>query len=129
MKIAVPTSEGSLSPHFGRCEEFVLFDVDPQAKQILATDRAVPPPHGPGVIPQWLSGFKVNVIIAGGMGMRAIQLFQTAGIEVVRNAVVATPEELVRNYLNGQLTLGEDPCDHPDGHDCGHHEHGHNHEH
>lgn len=123
MKIAVPTSEGRLSPHFGRCEEFVLFDVDKQSRRVLATDRAVPPPHEPGVIPTWLNSLQVNVIIAGGMGMRAIQLFEAAGIEVVRGAVVATPEDLVHDYLSGDVSLGPDPCDHGEGRDCGHHDH------
>lgn len=122
MRIAVPTSGGRLSPHFGRCEEFTLLDVDPESRQITARETAVPPPHGPGVIPQWLSQFKVDVIIAGGMGMRAIQMFEAAGIEVVRGAVVGTPQQLVQDYLAQQLVLGPDPCDHGEGHDCHHEE-------
>ncbi len=120
MRIAVPTSGGRLSPHFGRCDEFVLMNVDPQSRRIISVEKAVPPPHGPGVIPQWLSGFNVDVIIAGGMGVRAIELFQAAAIKVVRGAVVETPEDLVRDYLADQLVLGPDACDHQEGDDCRH---------
>ncbi|MFH2054777.1 MAG: NifB/NifX family molybdenum-iron cluster-binding protein [bacterium] len=118
MKIAIPTTDGLLSPHFGRCEEFVLTDVDPESKQVLSIEKAVPPPHGPGVIPQWLGTLNVDVIIAGGMGARAIQLFEPAGIKVVLGATVSSAEDLVRDYLAGQLTHGPDPCDHGAGGGC-----------
>lgn len=124
MKIAVPTSDGQLSPHFGRCDEFVIFNIDPKSRQVISTEKAVPPPHGPGVIPQWLAGFNVNAIIAGGMGMRAIQMFQSFGVQVVRGAVVDTPQELVAAYLADRLVLGDDPCDHGEGHECQHEEDG-----
>jgi predicted Fe-Mo cluster-binding NifX family protein len=120
MKIAVPTSDGRLSPHFGRCDEFIIMEVDPKSRQVTSSERAVPPPHGPGVIPQWLATFDVDTIIAGGMGPRAIELFQASGVQVVRGAVVATPEELVKSYLSDRLVLGDDPCDHGDGHNCQH---------
>lgn len=120
MKIAVPTSGGRLSPHFGRSDEFVLIDIDTASQRITSEERVVPPPHGPGVIPQWLNGFNVDVIIAGGMGVRAIQLFQAAGIKVVRGAVVETPEILVRDYLTDRLILGPDACDHQEGEGCQH---------
>lgn len=120
MKIAVPTSDGRLSPHFGRCDEFVIIDIDSKSRQVISTERAVPPPHGPGVIPQWLATLNVDTIIAGGMGPRAIELFQAAGVKVVRGAVVATPQELVQSYLSDQLVLGSDPCDHGEGHECRH---------
>jgi len=34
MKYAVPVSGGVLCSHFGHCEQFALFDVDEQKKQL-----------------------------------------------------------------------------------------------
>ena len=68
----------------------------------------VPPMHEPGVLPRWLHENNVNVIIAGGMGQRAIMLFNQAGIEVVTGASVADPEDLVSNYLQNNLQTGKE---------------------
>jgi predicted Fe-Mo cluster-binding NifX family protein len=71
-----------------------------------------PPPHEPGVLPQWLAEQKANLIIAGGMGSRAQSLFTQNGIQVLTGAPAGTPEELVQAYLNGSLAPGDNVCDH-----------------
>lgn len=110
MRIAVPATGGAISPHFARCEEFLLFDVENgEVKNRLS---AIPPPHGPGVLPQWLREQGANVIIASGMGMRAQTLFSEQGIEVVLGAAAGSPDEIVASYLNGTLETGENVCDH-----------------
>jgi predicted Fe-Mo cluster-binding NifX family protein len=53
-----------------------------------------------------------NVVIAGGMGMRAQQLFTQAGISVVTGAPVDAPETLVDQYTSGRLVTGQNLCDH-----------------
>jgi len=52
------------------------------------------------------------LVIAGGMGRRAQDLFARSGIEVIVGAPAAPPEELVRAYLAGELEAGENVCDH-----------------
>ena len=52
------------------------------------------------------------MIIAGGMGRRANDLFTEQGIEVVVGAPSETPERLVGDYLAGTLQLGGNTCDH-----------------
>ena len=52
MRIAVPTAQGTLCPHFGHCEQFALVDVD--NGKIVKTEYQTPPPHEPGVLPAWL---------------------------------------------------------------------------
>jgi predicted Fe-Mo cluster-binding NifX family protein len=54
----------------------------------------------------------VNLIIAGGMGVRAQDLFKEYGIKVLVGAPANAPEELVASYLNGTLKTGENVCDH-----------------
>ena len=110
MKIAVPVAEGRLTPHFGHAAEFVV--VHAENEQIKKTEVLEPPPHEPGVLPQWLHELGVGVIIAGGMGQRALGLFGEKGIRVVTGARGLTPEELVRQYLTNILVTGENICDH-----------------
>jgi hypothetical protein len=77
------------------------------------TDRLLtPPPHEPGVLPRWLHEQGANVIIAGGMGQRAHQLFADSGIEVVVGIASEPPADLVEAYLRGSLASGQNPCDH-----------------
>jgi len=112
MKIAIPLTQGKLSMHFGHCEEFALVEVDPDKKEIIGTSTATPPPHEPGVLPRWLSEMGANIIIAGGMGFRAQQLFTQNNISVLVGAPAENPEKLVLDYLNGSLVTGENCCDH-----------------
>ena len=112
MRIAIPINEGNLCQHFGHCETFAVIDADANSKQIMHREDLTPPPHEPGVLPKWLGGIGVNVVIAAGMGQRAHQLFAQNGIQVVIGAPSGTPEELVSAYLQNTLTTGENICDH-----------------
>lgn len=112
MRIAIPLSEGKLSAHFGHCERFALVDVDPAKREIVKREELETPPHQPGLLPPWLAERGVSVIIAGGMGRRAQDLFAEQGIQVVVGAPAAAPEQLVGDYLAGTLRVGENICDH-----------------
>jgi predicted Fe-Mo cluster-binding NifX family protein len=112
MKIAIPLHQGNLSLHFGHCEHFALIEVDIQNKKILAKNLHEPPPHEPGVLPRWLSELGTDLIIAGGMGRRAQELFAANNIAVVVGAQASAPEELIMAYLGGNLQTGENCCDH-----------------
>ncbi|MBN2211845.1 MAG: hypothetical protein JW709_10665, partial [Sedimentisphaerales bacterium] len=63
-------------------------------------------------LPDLLHQQGVNVIIAGGMGQRAQQLFTQNDIEVIVGASAVTPEELITAYLDGSLKTGDNICDH-----------------
>jgi len=112
MRIAIPLFEGKLSQHFGHCEKFAVIDTDDNSNNISNREDLTPPPHEPGVLPKWLGGMGVNVIIAGGMGQRAQQLFVQNKIEVVVGAPADSPENLVSAYLSKTLQSGENLCDH-----------------
>ena len=112
MRIAIPVAQDKLSMHFGHCEKFAVVDVDPQSETITNREDFTPPMHEPGVLPKWLAGMAVNVIIAGGMGQRAQQLFNQNGIEVVIGASDDSPESLVSAYLSKTLKTGDNICDH-----------------
>ena len=111
-KIAIPLVDGKLSAHFGHCQQFAIVEIDQENKTIGKTELLTPPAHEPGVLPKWLSEMGANMIIAGGMGQRAQQLFTQNNIEVLVGAPDVKPEELVNQYLNGQLVCGTNICDH-----------------
>ena len=71
-----------------------------------------PPPHEPGLLPRWLGEKGVNLIIAGGMGQRAVSLFNEQGIKVLTGAPQLALEELVAHYINQTLITGDNVCDH-----------------
>lgn len=112
MKIAIPIAAGRLCQHFGHCESFALIDVDPREKRILVREDVAAPPHQPGLLPPWLAERGANVIIAGGMGGRARDLFAAQNIEVVVGATADTPERIVAAWLAGSLEVGGNTCDH-----------------
>ena len=112
MKIAVPVIQDQLSMHFGHCDQFTIFEIDEKNKQITGKSDHKPPAHEPGVLPKWLSELGVNVIIAGGMGQRAADLFIENSIKVFIGAQEKNPEELVSNYLDGCLVTGANTCSH-----------------
>lgn len=112
MKIAIPLADGRLSMHFGHCEQFALVEVDQQGGAPVKTTYLTPPPHEPGVLPRWLHEQGADVIIAGGMGQRAQQLFAQSGIQVVVGAPADAPETIVQSYLDGTLVSGRNFCDH-----------------
>lgn len=110
--IAIPVTGGRLCTHFGHCEWFALLEVDTAAKRILKSRQLDPPLHQPGVFPRWLHQQGVRLVIAGGMGRRAQSLFAEQGIEVLAGAPAEPPEALAQSYLEGELSLGDNVCDH-----------------
>jgi ATP-binding protein involved in chromosome partitioning len=112
MKIAIPVEAGNVSMHFGHCEEFAIYDVDEAGKTILGKTTHTPPRHEPGALPRWLHELGATVVITGGMGPRAQQLFAQNGISVVLGSPAEAPEQVAAAYLNGTLQPGENVCDH-----------------
>ena len=112
MRIAIPVTNGVLSPHFGHCEAFALLDTDKDTKSIKETTLVDALPHEPGLLPAWLAEKDVELIIAGGMGQRARDLFTAKSIGVVVGAPSDTAESIVTAYLDGNLESGENACDH-----------------
>jgi len=112
IKIAIPVEGGRLCSHFGHCESFVLMDVDTEMKKITNKLEIPAPPHEPGLLPRWLHEKGADIIIAGGMGSRAQDLFAENGVRVITGAPADKPEAIIENYLNGALVTGDNTCDH-----------------
>jgi len=121
LKIAIPLANRQLCMHFGHCQEFAVVEADENAGTIGKIEYLTPPPHEPGVIPKWIAGLGVKVVITGGMGEMARRMLTDQGIQVLPGASEPSPEKLVRNFLKGELVLGDNVCGHDEqhGHNCG----------
>lgn len=79
-RIAIPLENGILCPHFGHCQTFAIVDVtDSKINNVV---EITPPEHQPGLYPKWIAQHRVTDVIAGGMGQRAIDLFNEQHINV-----------------------------------------------
>jgi len=109
-RIAIPLENGTLCSHFGHCQQFAV--IDAEFNNIINEVLVTPPPHEPGLLPAWLAEKGVTDVIAGGMGQRAIDLFNEQKINVFVGAQPKSYSELVRDLLGGILTTGSNHCDH-----------------
>ena len=112
MRYAVPTSNGRLAAHFGHCEHFAIIDVDEALGTIVRKELLPAPSHQPGLLQIWLAEEGVAIVIAGGMGSRAQDIFNENRIRVVIGAPEGDPEEVVMAYVRGTLATGDNVCDH-----------------
>lgn len=117
-KLAIPLTNNGLSEHFGHCETFAIYTLDENGKQILNEEILVPPPHEPGVFPKWLHDLGVSVIIAGGMGRRALDLFAENGITVRAGKPGETPRNVVQSLIDNTVGNSEPTCGHDHDHHC-----------
>lgn len=107
MKIAIASDNGFISEHFGRCPEYTLVDIENnliQKKELVKN-----PGHEPGRIPAFLHEKGTNVIIAGGMGPKAVDLFAEYKITVIIGAT-GPIEKTIADYLSGTLQSGQTTC-------------------
>ena len=124
MKIAVASDDTKVTGHFGHCKNFNIYDTEHQ--EIIKSESVENPGHRPGFLPNFLNDLGVNVIIAGGMGAGAMELFQEKGIETILGAE-GDAKSAVEAYLKGELVSNEDACRH-DHHGHDHHDHDHDHQ-
>lgn len=114
MKIAVASEGKTVTEHFGHCEGFTIFEA--QGNQLLNQQFVPNPGHRPGFLPVFLYEKGVKVVISGGMGGGAVDIFNQKGIEVILGAS-GNVKTAVENYLQGKLKSTGSIC------------HNHSHEH
>ena len=111
MKIAIPTDNGQVSAHFGHCAEFTIYDVDKNKKEVKSKETIANPGHKPGFLPGFLAEQDVNCIIAGGMGLKAKQLFDQNNVKSLTGAS-GSVDEVIQQYLAGNIESKGNYCDH-----------------
>jgi len=111
--------ESAVSQHFGRCAYFVIAEIE---DNLITSANAIDNPyansHGPGQVPELIHRYGASVMLAGGMGRRAVGFFEQYGIEVATGAT-GTVRQAIEDYLAGKLS-GAQPCAQSERH----HEHG-----
>jgi predicted Fe-Mo cluster-binding NifX family protein len=125
MRIAVPVLQNNeklsqVSEHFGHAPFFAFIDVEQDGEwKVEITRNPAAAEHVPGQIPQYIISHDIDVVIARGIGGRAIDLFDQAGIQVIRGAS-GLLEEIITDFLQGTLEDREYNAHHDHHHS--HHE-------
>ena len=110
-RIAVPVNNNDLlDTHFGHCRFFKIFTI--KENQIVEEIKLIPPPHEPGVLPTWIAEQGATDVIAGGMGRKAIQIFNTNKVNVFVGAEQKPANELINSFISGDLNLSANYCNH-----------------
>lgn len=119
MRIAVTYENGHIFQHFGRTEQFKVYDV--QEGRIIASEIVGSNGIGHGSLAGLLADKAIEVLICGGLGGGALNALTNAGITVVAGAE-GDADKAVESYLQGELVSSGANCDHHgEGHECGHH--------
>ena len=121
-RIALATEDnqgltGQISQHFGRCPYYLIVQVEGlEIEKSESVNNPYYNSHALGMVPQFINEQGVNVMIAGGMGPRAIDMFTSLGVEAVSGATGNVGNTL-QAYLTGDIT-GVKACghDYPGGH-------------
>ena len=121
MKIAVSCNGDQIWAHFGHCQNFMIYDTE---NGKIVSDQSIPNPgHKPGFLPNYLADQGVEVMISGGMGGGAIDIFNGRNVEVILGAQ-GDARAAVEAYLRGELESTGSVChDHEYSDECGEHEH------
>ncbi len=109
MKIGVAREGNMVSEHFGQCQGFVIFTVED--KKIIEREEIQNPGHAPGVLPQLMADHNVDVVLAGGMGPKAVDNFCMHGIEVYIG-VSGEIDQVASDFIDGTLEQGSNVCHH-----------------
>ncbi len=108
MKIAVPSNspgglDAQVSEHFGHCDIFTLVDIEDGKIGSVNLFNNADHEHGGCMAPVMaLKNAKVNILSAGGMGMRPLAGFQQVGIEVYLNRTAPTVQGAIDDILGGK---------------------------
>lgn len=109
MKICIPIEGMMVSQHFGHTPEFLIVTIDDG--KILSKKVEKSPGHEPGLLPKLMASWGVTTVITGGLGKRALDMFDERKIEVI-SGVTGTADEALNAFLEGKLVAGENMCDH-----------------
>lgn len=102
MRIAVTYENGEVFQHFGRTENFKIYEVENNKivnSQVMGSNGI-----GHGALAGLLSGNQIDVLICGGIGGGAQVALANAGITLCSGASGDT-DKAVEAYLRGELIL------------------------
>jgi predicted Fe-Mo cluster-binding NifX family protein len=123
MKVCIPTetNEGKAAQvfgHFGSAPYFTICDTEKNTIEIIDNANQHHA-HGSCQPLNALNGKKVDVIVTGGMGGRAVMMLNNAGVKAYQ-AIIGTVEDVLAQHASGSLKeiTPENACSQ---HNCGGH--------
>lgn len=129
MRIAVTYDNGQVFQHFGKTQQFKIYDVEENKiieSFILDSNGA-----GHGALADVLRRNEVDLLICGGIGNGAVNALVKCNVKVCAGESGST-DELVEKYLKGELEVNsQSNCNHHHDHEenhechCGNHDHEH----
>ena len=119
MRIAVTYENGQIFQHFGRTEQFKVYDV--QDGTVVSSEVVGTNGSGHGALAGVLTALKADALICGGIGGGAQAALAAAGIQLY-GGVSGEADRAVQALLKGELDFDPDVR-------CGHHDHPHGAEH
>ena len=109
MKVSVACEGNTVSEHFGHCENFRIYEVED--KKIVESYDIPNPGHKPGFLPRFLSEKDVKIVITGGVGQKAVDIFNSEGIEVLSGAS-GLADDAMALFLDDKLESRGVVCNH-----------------
>ncbi|MCA1986059.1 MAG: NifB/NifX family molybdenum-iron cluster-binding protein [Desulfovibrio sp.] len=109
IRIAIPSAmpgglDAAVGEHFGHCDIYTIVTAQDGTVQAVETLENVPHVQGGCMAPvKHLANNGVQVLIAGGMGMRPLMGFQQVGIAVYHGAGAPSVGHAVQALLEGGL--------------------------
>ena len=116
MRIAVAYENGEIFQHFGRTEQFKIYETEDET--VTSTDVINTNGSGHAAVASTLSDENIDVVICGGLGDEAIEALTDLGIEVV-SGVSGDADEAVAEYLAGNLFSQGVTCQKDEEGGCG----------
>jgi predicted Fe-Mo cluster-binding NifX family protein len=107
--VAIPSShpgglDSALGAHFGHCDLYTLVEIAEGQVQNVRILPNVPHEQGGCMAPvNHLAQNGVQVLIAGGMGMRPLMGFNQVGIDVLHGGNAQTVGDALKGFLSGGL--------------------------
>jgi predicted Fe-Mo cluster-binding NifX family protein len=98
--VVVSTDNGFVAEHFGRCPNFTIAKIS--GGKILEKTVIPNPGHETGFLPKFFSEKNANILISGGVGARAITLFEEYGIKTILG-VSGKVDSVLEDFINGKL--------------------------
>ena len=118
MRTAVTYEDGQIFQHFGRTEQFKIYDVE--EGRVVSSQVAGTNGSGHGALAGFLASYQVDTLICGGIGGGAQAALSAAGIRLY-GGVSGGADEAVEALLKGALAYDADVhCDHHEHHGEGH---------
>jgi predicted Fe-Mo cluster-binding NifX family protein len=102
-KIAIPTRAEQVDDHFGHCEYYTVFTIEDGK---VSNEELYKSPEGCGCksnIAPLLASIGVKTMLAGNMGMGALNVLNASGIEVIRGCL-GNVKDVINGYLNGEVS-------------------------